>query len=119
MKEARIIFAILFFILFLNVVSSLKVNVISPKEDNKIKLNNFCDVDWKCSAWGDCVKGTKKRVCFDKNNCESKYNQPLTETLCKEENSKEVIDFKARFYIFGFFVITLLIIILVLFLINS
>ena len=47
----------------------------------------FCDVDWRCSAWSECVDGTMKRTCYDNSGCDFKYNKPNQIMSCVMEKS--------------------------------
>jgi len=48
----------------------------------------YCDVNWKCSAWSQCVDGVRTRNCYDSNNCDYSYNKPMEKTGCDVEASK-------------------------------
>jgi len=53
-----------------------------------IKKNHFvqyCEPNWKCSSWGECVHGTTTRKCIDENRCSYSYNKPIETTSCVDE----------------------------------
>jgi hypothetical protein len=116
----KAIFALLFLVLFINIINATEINLISPRqgdvdeEDIYPNLNQFCDVDWECTAWGKCVNGHKTRVCIDENNCQYKYNIPVTKMDCKEPSEvKYVADTGTQIVFFGFFTGLLLLILLI------
>lgn len=51
----------------------------SVKENHIMK---FCESNWKCSGWSECVGGTMSRVCFDDNGCKDSYNKPFEVSSC-------------------------------------
>lgn len=50
------------------------------------QIGNFCEPNWKCSEWEDCVNKIKERKCSDLNNCGVDYRKPFETTGC--ENSE-------------------------------
>jgi len=68
----------------------------------------FCEVNWKCSGWGECVNGLMTRQCYDENHCEYAYNKPTEEIGCdiffkslvKKEKSFNSVLFGAVFTLF-------------------
>ncbi len=111
----RAIFLAIFLILMINFVSSGNVHLISPLGgDNSLQLNQFCDVDWRCTNWGECIGGEKTRVCYDDNNCRFKYNVPVTKIKCKADvNVGYVSNLNTQLIFFGFFTGILLLILLI------
>jgi len=53
-----------------------------PKEDNETEEE--CQPNWSCSAWGDCVNGTRSRDCTDLNDCGTEQGKPQTTKDCVE-----------------------------------
>jgi hypothetical protein len=45
----------------------------------------FCDVDWECGTWGDCVDGERVRVCEDLNGCQTSYLKPALIGSCVDD----------------------------------
>ena len=59
-----------------------------PTPEPECNINHFvqfCDVNWKCSGWNECVNGIMTRTCTDSNNCDTAYNKPAERSDC---NSK-------------------------------
>ena len=54
-------------------------------EDNSDNLKIFCETNWKCSQWGECVNGFITRECFDENQCDTVYNKPYEQSACNEQ----------------------------------
>ena len=53
-----------------------------------IKRNHFvqfCNVNWECSGWSECIDGTMTRQCTDTNNCNEEYNKPYETSECSEK----------------------------------
>ncbi len=44
--------------------------------------DTYCEENWKCTDWSECINGTRKRVCVDKNNCGTEKNKPPEEQAC-------------------------------------
>ena len=42
----------------------------------------FCEPNWKCSAWGECENNWRTRKCSDTNHCVYSYNKPIENTDC-------------------------------------
>ena len=60
-----------------------------PTNEEETKSNeelnkNECLPSWKCGDWQSCLNGTQKRICIDKNNCNSQENKPETFRECNE-----------------------------------
>jgi cysteine-rich repeat protein len=56
-------------------------------ENTVVNLNHFvqfCNVNWKCSAWSECIDGMMTRKCIDKNNCDIEYNKPYEQINCNQ-----------------------------------
>lgn len=87
----KAIFLAIFLILIINFVSATQINIISPQggdvdeDDVYPQAKQFCDVDWDCTSWGKCVQGERTRACYDTNDCQFKYNFPVTKMDCVEE----------------------------------
>ncbi len=107
----------LFIFLSLNLISAIEVHLISPRLSNAEvypEATNFCDVDWECTQWGKCIDGVKRRKCLDYNNCQYKYNTPITKMSCREKTgAKEAPNSENQLFVFGFIIVILLIIILI------
>jgi cysteine-rich repeat protein len=57
-------------------------------EEKSEKANHFvefCDSNWKCSSWSECVNGVMTRKCTDTNSCTSEYNRPYETTACVDK----------------------------------
>jgi uncharacterized repeat protein (TIGR01451 family) len=79
------------------------------------KLQQFCDVNWECSGWSECVGGATTRKCQDTNHCEIIYNKPIEQAGCKEGIiSESLIDKKGFNIPLMFLITTTIILILVL-----
>lgn len=55
------------------------------EKEDYVKNNNFvqyCEPNWVCSGWGECVGGTMTRKCMDENRCKYSYNKPIEEGEC-------------------------------------
>ncbi|MCK4552626.1 hypothetical protein KAT80_00285 [Candidatus Pacearchaeota archaeon] len=50
---------------------------------HKKELIQFCDVNWKCFGWSECINGLMTRQCYDENYCDYPYNKPLERTGCE------------------------------------
>jgi len=82
-------------------------------------VEQFCDVNWECSDWGECNYGIMSRECIDKTQCEIQYNKPIEKTGCEvvssvilEKTDKEPINKNSM--IFGLSIILTLILIIIL-----
>jgi len=53
------------------------------QSSHKNHFVQFCDVNWACSGWGECVNGLMTRKCYDKNHCGDSYNKQVEETGCE------------------------------------
>ncbi len=65
-----------------------KMCFIEQEKEKTIKNNNFveyCEPNWKCSGWGECVNGEMTRKCVDENRCSFSYNKPLESSSCYNE----------------------------------
>lgn len=119
-KSLLIAIAVFFVIIFsLNIISAVDIHFIRPQlgdvdEENRYpQVGSFCNVDWECTAWGKCVDGTKKRICIENNNCQFKYNKPLTQISCRENSVIEAPNVENQWFLFGMIFVVLLIIILI------
>ena len=75
----------------------------------------FCESNWKCSGWSECVDGTQTRECVDTNFCGFPYNQPLERNTCEMPNKIiEEIPAKTNYFWLWLVVVLLVIIIIVL-----
>ncbi|SRR4030043_718879 len=114
----KIIFTAILFILVISFVNAVDIHLISPQQENidfYPQSSNYCDVDWQCTNWGGCINGKIQRICEDANNCQFKYNQPVTELSCKENLKKQVKDTDSIKVFFGIFnALFLLILIIIL-----
>jgi hypothetical protein len=61
--------------------------------------NEVCSENWKCSDWGECVKGFQKRECVDFNYCGTYAFKPMEKKECtgteyageaEEEHEQEI-----------------------------
>ena len=116
----KAIFFLLFLILIINFVNAVDINFISPQqgdveiEDRYPDLKQFCDVDWDCTKWGECVNGYKTRICIEDNNCQYEYDKPLTRMKCREEiKIQPSADIEEQILFFSFFTGLLLLILLI------
>jgi len=53
----------------------------------------FCNENWICTDWGNCIEGIQTRTCDDSNNCGILGNKPETGQECvveEPENETEV-----------------------------
>lgn len=56
------------------------------KDKSKSKrIAEFCEPNWVCSSWGECVNGFMTRSCTDTNNCDADYGRPYEQTSCIEK----------------------------------
>src|SRR3989344_1992643 len=46
----------------------------------------FCEPNWQCSGWSECVLGQTIRICEYKNHCGFEYNKPIEQTACELPN---------------------------------
>jgi len=78
----------------------------------------FCEPNWKCSGWSECVDGTQTRDCIDTNFCGFAYNQPLERNTCEmPAKINELIPSKTN-YFWVWIVIALLIIFIIFLIVN-
>jgi len=109
----------IFFIMIINLVGATQINLIQPQqgdvneEDIYPSVLQFCDVDWQCTQWGNCINGYKKRICVDANNCQYKYNTPITKLACTEKKPQETSNKELQIIMFGFFTFILLLILMI------
>jgi len=88
------------------------------KSSHQNHFVQFCDVDWKCSGWSECVNRIKTRKCYDKNYCDYSYNKPIEKTGC-DMLSKVLVgedEFNPVFILLGAITSLILIAVLVVFL---
>lgn len=91
----------------------------TPVKDSKsfwqISIDKrFCEPNWRCSGWSECVNGLMMRNCHDTNHCVYSYNKPIEETGC-EIISKVFIqeeEPKSWFFTFNIFITFLILIVL-------
>jgi cysteine-rich repeat protein len=60
----------------------------SKEEECTKKANHyteFCESDWVCSGWGECVNSAMTRKCVDRNSCGEEYGKPYEQTGCTEK----------------------------------
>jgi cysteine-rich repeat protein len=65
-----------------------KMCFIEQEKEKTVKNNNFvkyCEPNWKCSGWGECVNGEMTRKCVDENRCSFSYDKPLESSSCYNE----------------------------------
>lgn len=61
---------------------------VEQEKEKTVKNNNYidyCEPNWKCSAWSGCSEGTMTRKCFDENKCSYVYNKPIETNSCYNE----------------------------------
>jgi len=51
-------------------------------EKNYYHFTQFCDVNWKCTSWSNCINGIQTRKCYDANSCGLSYNKPDETAEC-------------------------------------
>ncbi|MBW2997096.1 hypothetical protein KY349_02010 [Candidatus Woesearchaeota archaeon] len=51
----------------------------------------YCIIDWQCTAWTMCEEGEQKRVCVDMNHCDTE-DKKVEERSCTETNTEEEND---------------------------
>lgn len=73
----------------------------------------FCEPNWKCSGWSECINGVKTRTCYDSNYCAYQYNKPIEKTGC-EIIEQSLIQEKEKNWGLVFLIITSLILIIAL-----
>lgn len=118
MLKQSILIAILM-VLMVNLVSSIEVNMIQPQQGNVNEENiypkviQFCDVDWQCTPWRECIEGYKKRICVDAHSCQYPYNSPITKLACTEKVPRESVNSTMQWFIFWFFTSILLLILMI------
>lgn len=49
------------------------------------RIEKKCEENWECMEWGECNGNVQKRVCNDKNDCETADKKPLTIRECTRE----------------------------------
>lgn len=59
----------------------------TPKKSGKNmgfkKIGDFCEVNWECGGWSECVNNKMSRICVETNGCDFKYNQPSEIAGCE------------------------------------
>lgn len=50
--------------------------------DKKTLFLEYCEPNWKCTGWSECLNGVMTRQCHDENSCDLVYNQPIENTNC-------------------------------------
>ncbi len=45
--------------------------------------HSFCEENWNCTDWSDCVRGEKTRDCVDINNCSTIKDKPNETEICQ------------------------------------
>ena len=67
----------------------------------RIRLQQFCDVNWVCSGWNECDNGIMTRKCQDTNRCDYSYNKPIEQTGCEISlsiNNNKILILKNKIY---------------------
>ncbi len=68
----------------------LLIRLVSVSEGAEIYLSKltqaFCEENWECEEWGECVEGFQNRNCTDLNDCGTIENMPKEIRPCCEEN---------------------------------
>ena len=86
------------------------------KAVKSVEFVQFCNTNWKCTGWSECSDGISTRSCYDKNNCDIKYNKPIEQMDC--ENFSKVYAEEETVKPFWIFFGIILFILLVLVLVN-
>ncbi|MGY4884766.1 MAG: hypothetical protein ACP5NZ_04280 [Nanobdellota archaeon] len=55
------------------------------KDERLKEIQQFCETNWVCSGWSECVNGEMTRECVDKNNCENEYGKPYEQSSCTDK----------------------------------
>lgn len=55
-----------------------------------------CKERWICESWGSCSDGRQSRSCFDKSECGTSENKPLSSRDCHSEMRVRITDIDAR-----------------------
>ena len=115
----KAVFLAIFFILMINFINATEINLIQPQQGDVDEENiypkviQFCDVDWQCTPWRECIDGYKKRICEDAHSCQYQYNSPITQLACTETAPKEAVNSTAQWFIYWFFISILLLILMI------
>jgi hypothetical protein len=68
----------------------LLIRVVSVSDEVEIYLSklsqDFCEENWECGEWSECIEGFQNRNCIDLNDCGTIENMPKEIRPCCEEN---------------------------------
>lgn len=95
----------------------------SHDSDSKMRVINlgggFCEPNWECNGWSECLGGTQTRTCIDTNFCDNAYNKPNERTACELPVVENVFaEEEKNVPWILYFVIAILIILVVVLLVN-
>ena len=51
-----------------------------------------CTPEWFCSEWTECINGIQKRVCVDRNQCNTTENKPEERQKCEIPEEQKTIN---------------------------
>lgn len=78
----------------------------------------FCEPNWECSGWSECLGETQTRECIDTNFCNYEYNKPYEKTACEMPSFVEETPLKQNSNIWLWIVIAVFAILIIVLIVN-
>lgn len=85
------------------------------EEGNENHFTQYCNPNWECLGWSECVDGMMTRECYDTNYCDTEYNKPLERAGCGTQFLEKIKeDLKETNYLFWILIALAVVLVLIL-----
>jgi len=54
-------------------------------DTSELSSTSFCQENWECSDWGECMDGNQTRTCTDLNTCGTELTKPAETAECSSD----------------------------------